>query len=160
MCMSTSPARAAATTGEHVGIATGGDVVHDGRAGGERSLGDRGLAGVDADRHGRLGREPHDHGQHPVALLGGSRTGVAPGRVDSPPTSSTSAPAATSASPCATAASGSRNRPPSEKESGVTLTMPITAGRTPQTDDQANIAWQDTGLRPRPRLYRYGRFAA
>ena len=32
---------------------------------------------------------------------------VAPGRVDSPPTSSTSAPASTSARPCATAARGS-----------------------------------------------------
>ncbi len=81
-----------------------------------------------------------------------SGTGVAPGRVDSPPTSSRSAPAATSASPCETAASGSRNRPPSENESGVTLTMPITAARTPQTDDQANIARQDTGLRLRARL--------
>ena len=32
----------------------------------------------------------------------------------------------------------------------MTLTMPITAGRSPQTDDQANIATQDIGLPCRP----------
>src|SRR6185437_12414994 len=42
-----------------------------------------------------------------------------------------------SASPCATAASGSSHRPPSENESGVTLTTPMTrqrssAGRPPR----------------------------
>src|SRR6185437_11432039 len=31
--------------------------------------------------------------------------------------------------PCSIACRGSRNRPPSEKESSVTLTMPITSGR-------------------------------
>ena len=59
-----------------------------------------------------------------------SETGSAPGRVDSPPMSKISAPWATSSSAWATAASVLRNFPPSEKESGVTLTMPITsAGR-------------------------------
>ena len=59
-----------------------------------------------------------------------SLTGKAPGRVDSPPTSMISAPCSTSCRACATAAGGSRNRPPSENESGVTFTMPITsAGR-------------------------------
>ena len=58
-----------------------------------------------------------------------SATGSAQGRVLSPPTSRMSAPAATSASPCATAASTPACRPPSENESGVTLTIPITSGR-------------------------------
>src|SRR5688500_5707743 len=53
-------------------------------------------------------------------------TGAAPGRVDSPPMSRMSAPSAASWLPCATAWSGSRNSPPSEKESGVTLTTPMT----------------------------------
>ena len=53
-------------------------------------------------------------------------TGSAPGRVEAPPTSRIAAPSATSCSPCSTAASGSRNSPPSENESGVTLTMPMT----------------------------------
>src|SRR5258705_6940464 len=57
-------------------------------------------------------------------------TGCEPGRVDSPPTSRTEAPAAASSRPCSTARPGSRNRPPSENESGVTLTIPITAGRS------------------------------
>src|SRR5215207_6857106 len=52
-------------------------------------------------------------------------TASSPGRVDSPPTSRISAPAVTSSRPWATARSGSRNSPPSENESGVTLTIPI-----------------------------------
>ena len=60
-----------------------------------------------------------------------SATGSAPGRVDSPPTSRMSAPSAASRSPCSTAASASRNSPPSENESGVTLTTPmISTGRS------------------------------
>src|SRR6478735_11541444 len=59
------------------------------------------------------------------AVLGRS----APGRVDSPPTSSRSAPWATSSRPCATAASGVNHAPPSLNESGVTLTTPMTNGR-------------------------------
>src|SRR3569623_2403319 len=38
-----------------------------------------------------------------------------------------SAPSATSRSACASAAAGSKNSPPSEKESGVTLSTPITS---------------------------------
>src|SRR6267142_4564461 len=57
-----------------------------------------------------------------------SETGAAPGRVDSPPTSTMSAPSSASRRACAIAASRSRKRPPSEKESGVTFTTPITKG--------------------------------
>ncbi len=53
----------------------------------------------------------------------------APGRVDSPPTSISVAPAATIAWACRNAASRSAKRPPSEKESGVTLRIPMTWGR-------------------------------
>jgi len=55
----------------------------------------------------------------------GETTG-APGRVDSPPTSIRVAPARTIASAWRRAASSGAKRPPSEKESGVTLRMPIT----------------------------------
>src|SRR5437868_6026547 len=72
-------------------------------------------------------------------------TGAAPGRVDSPPTSRTSAPCSASSIPCATAASGSRKRPPSENESGVTLTIPMTAVRPPHTRSHSNIQPQRTG---------------
>src|SRR5437870_592696 len=54
-----------------------------------------------------------------------SGTGTAWGRVDSPPTSMISAPSSINCSAWATAAAGSRHRPPSENESGVTFTMPI-----------------------------------
>src|SRR5918992_5807404 len=54
-----------------------------------------------------------------------SATGSAPGLVDSPPTSRIPAPSPASRSPCSIAAAGSRKRPPSENESGVTLTTPI-----------------------------------
>src|SRR2546423_7219852 len=72
-------------------------------------------------------------------------TGSAPGLVDSPPTSSTAAPASASASPCAIAADASRYRPPSENESGVTFTTPISArlGRS------ATIRRGEGGTRPR-----------
>ena len=58
-----------------------------------------------------------------------AETGSAPGRVDSPPTSSSKAPSSRSFSPCSQAACGSRKTPPSEKESGVTLTIPMTPPR-------------------------------
>ena len=51
-----------------------------------------------------------------------------PGRVDSPPMSTTAAPSAAWRRPSSMASAGSRNRPPSENESGVTLTTPISAG--------------------------------
>lgn len=59
-----------------------------------------------------------------------SSTRLAPGRVDSPPTSTRSAPSDTRSRPCFTAAVVSNQRPPSEKESGVTLTTPMTAQRS------------------------------
>src|SRR6478752_1697915 len=52
------------------------------------------------------------------------------GRVDSPPTSSASAPSATIRSTCTSAASVDSNCPPSLKESGVTLRIPTTKGRS------------------------------
>ena len=57
-------------------------------------------------------------------------TGSAPGLVDSAPMSMMSAPSASSRSACATARRGARKRPPSEKLSGVTLTMPMIRGRS------------------------------
>src|SRR4051794_15618925 len=57
-----------------------------------------------------------------------TRGRVAPGRVDSPPMSSTSAPSESRWRPWTTAASGVAHRPPSEKESGVTFTTPINRG--------------------------------
>src|SRR6266480_2852277 len=55
-------------------------------------------------------------------------TGSAPGRVDSPPTSMSAAPSAAMRTPCSTAASTEAKRPPSEKESGVTFSTPMTTG--------------------------------
>ena len=58
---------------------------------------------------------------------------AAPGRVDSPPTSTQSAPSSNRRRPRATAASVPASCPPSEKESGVTLRMPMTSVRSPST---------------------------
>ncbi len=55
-------------------------------------------------------------------------TGAAPGRVDSPPTSTISQPAPKSARPRATASSVAPVRDAGKNESGVTLTMPMTMG--------------------------------
>src|SRR5262249_33742206 len=60
-----------------------------------------------------------------------SATGVAPGRVDSPPMSTMAQPCAAIALAWAIAASAARKRPPSEDGSGVTLRMPITAAWAP-----------------------------
>src|SRR5262245_50663919 len=57
-------------------------------------------------------------------------TGRAPGREDSPPTSMMSAPSSMSWREWETASFASKNFPPSEKESGVTFTTPITRGRS------------------------------
>src|SRR6185503_3148028 len=62
-----------------------------------------------------------------------SSTYTAPGRVDSPPTSTRSAPSSCRRMPCSIARGMSTNLPPSENESAVMLTMPITRGR-----DEAN----------------------
>ncbi len=53
----------------------------------------------------------------------------APGRVDSPPTSMMSAPWAASSRPWLVAAPGANHSPPSEKESGVTFSTPMTRHR-------------------------------
>ncbi|MNI61424.1 hypothetical protein D3C73_1166950 [compost metagenome] len=68
-------------------------------------------------------------------------TGAAPGRVDSPPMSSRSAPSSTSFRPCATAASVVSWAPPSENESGVTLTIPMTRARSRRRMRPAQSSW-------------------
>ncbi len=55
-----------------------------------------------------------------------SSTFSAPGREDSPPISRISAPSAARRNACSTARSTDANFPPSENESGVTFTTPIT----------------------------------
>ena len=57
-----------------------------------------------------------------------SHTGLAPGRVDSPPTSMIAAPCPAICAPASAAAIESANWPPSEKLSGVALTIPMTCG--------------------------------
>src|ERR1700674_2130837 len=54
-----------------------------------------------------------------------------PGRVDSAPMSRMSAPSSSSSMARAKARSGSRYFPPSENESGVTLSTPMTSVRSP-----------------------------
>ena len=55
-----------------------------------------------------------------------SDTRLAPGRVDSAPMSMMAAPAAIMSRPCWAALAGSSHRPPSEDESSVMLSTPIT----------------------------------
>src|SRR5215207_10530147 len=81
-------------------------------------------------------------------------TGSARGRVDSPPTSIQSAPSSTDARPCAMAIAWSRNWPPSENESGVTLTTPMTrrlAGCTSPDLMPRPVAAEGAGEAARPR---------
>src|SRR6185295_6765839 len=70
-----------------------------------------------------------------ITLSSSSRTGkrVAPGLVDSPPTSRMSAPSLSSSSALSIARSGSKFWPPSENESGVIFNTPIIAVRVPSS---------------------------
>ena len=68
-------------------------------------------------------------GQDAAQLLVAPSTGSAPGRVDSPPMSTIAAPSRTRVRPCASASSAAKKRPPSENESGVTLTTPMMHGK-------------------------------
>ena len=85
-----------------------------------------------------------------------SETGSAPGRVDSPPMSRISAPSPASSRPCAIAASACRNAPPSENESGVTFTIPITRNELAVTlirgitfsDERIGVAGKDQRTHP------------
>src|SRR6185369_5226591 len=62
------------------------------------------------------------------AISSSIETGAAPGRVDSPPTSMIVAPSSIICSAACSAFVWSKWTPPSEKESGVTFRMPMTAG--------------------------------
>ena len=114
----------------------GGYVVDPARAGVERRLGDRRLRGVDRDRDADAD-QPVDTGRT-RRRSSSAPTASAPGRVDSPPMSRTSAPSRTSSAACSTARAASKNSPPSEKESGVTFTTPMTRG--PLMPDRPNPA--------------------
>ena len=103
-----------------------GHVVDELRAELDRTLRDRGLRRVDRD--GNLTLQRVEHRLDPAELLSAD-TPSEPGRVDSPPTSTIAAPSSTIRRAEATASSARKLTPPSENESGVTLTTPITDGR-------------------------------
>ena len=107
--------------------AEGGYVVDDRRAGVERRPRDRGLRRVDGDPC-VLRRRVAPPRAAPAGAPRPRAPGSEPGRVDSPPMSRIAAPSAASRRPCSTAATASRNSPPSENESGVTLTTPMITG--------------------------------
>ena len=69
------------------------------------------------------------------AISSSSATGVAPGRVDSPPTSTMSQPDSKYARPRATASAVASVRESGKNESGVTLTMPMTLGLSAMQTD-------------------------
>ena len=118
-------ARAGHHAGELGGEAKGGHVVHERRARRERRLGHLALGRVDRDPvAGR--REPLDHRDGAVELLGGGHGLGARARGRAADVEDRGALGHQLRAPCSTAASGSRKRPPSENESGVTLTMPMT----------------------------------
>ena len=77
---------------------------------------------------GAAARIPRTTGSTRSASTSGD-TGLCPGRVDSPPTSMMSAPSSSISKARRTAFLELMVTPPSEKESGVTLSTPITRGR-------------------------------
>ena len=103
-----------------------GDVVDELRAELERPPRDLRLRGVDRDGHAPASCSSTGTTRRSSSS---TETPSAPGRVDSPPTSTIAAPSSSMRRALATASSGSKLTPPSENESGVTLTTPITDGR-------------------------------
>ncbi|CFE00983.1 Uncharacterised protein [Bordetella pertussis] len=73
-------------------------------------------------------------------------TGCAPGRVDSPPRSRIWAPSSINWRAWAIALSVSACSPPSENESGVTLTMPMTSGRSRSNSKRPH--WKLFAMKP------------
>ena len=134
-----SPCACISTTGRPVAAATSrlcgscvkaGDVVDDARTGLRCPAHHLGIAGVDRQRNANPFRQPLDDGQHAPAFFLACRSG--PSRAGSDPRRCRECrplrPRA--AAPWAMAASGARYWPPSEKLSGVTLTTPMTRGRS------------------------------
>ena len=149
MCMSTSPAPAAATTRAISGSPsaltslTAQAPASSARAATSALVVSTDSAGPSASAASRRQRSA-------------AGTGDAPGRVLSAPRTMRSAPSAASASACPAAARGSRVRPPSENESGVTLTIPMTrvrASRSKRRSRQCQITSGLTGSRKAPRYF-------
>ena len=111
LCMSTTGRPLAPATREAVRVvAQRRDVVDHPGAGGDRRAHHRRLAGIDRDQDAAPG-ERLDHRHHARGSPRRPATGAAPGRVDSPPTSTMSAPSACSLSPVAIAAAGLEEAP-------------------------------------------------
>ncbi len=151
--------------GGHGGVpGEAADIVDDFGPGFEGAAGDRWIYRC-RWRGWRWGAAPDglDDGQNAVDfLLGGDGSGErgslveaveTPGRVDSPPMSRMSAPWSSSSRPWAMAACGMRKRPPSEKESGVTLSTPMMRVRSPERKRAAADVPLEAGAHERA-LYR------
>ncbi len=105
-------------------------VVDDARARGERRRHDRGMAGVDRDRRARPRRARAPPGR--CGAVSSSRRdgrGAGPGRFAAD-IENIGAGREQRAAHARRRCSGSAKAPPSEKLSGVTLTMPMTSGRS------------------------------
>ena len=143
MCMRIAPAPAAAIVAEHAGIeAPRRDVVDEVRAGLERRARDGGLARVDRERRVRLlaRMRVDDRDDARDLLLGRERPGLAVGRRprrlaadvhDRRALLEHRERARDGRAP------RSKWRPPSEKESGVTLTTPMTTGPAAKVEGPA-----------------------
>src|SRR6478752_3458567 len=126
MCIATYPAPEAATTPSMSGSAVPADTSFTIVAP-ARSAASATAAFVVSTLIGtstRSARAEITGSTRPISVS--ASTGSAPGRVDSPPTSSTAAPCVARSQAWATALAGATKRPPSEKESGVTFTTPMT----------------------------------
>ena len=138
MCITHTPARVVDRNIDHPRIALeSADVVDDLRTRVDRRLGDTGLARVDRNRHVDLRDQPPDHRHHSGQLIFvGNRRRAGP-RAFAADVEQIG-PLRDQRRAWATAASASRNCPPSEKLSGVTLTIPIKQRPPRQRDASAS----------------------
>ena len=132
-------------------VQTAGDVVDDRRAGPYRLLRHLWVPGVDRDPSSPASRATAGTTR---SSSSSGETGTAPGRVDSPPTSTDQAPCSNISRPTAIARSVVSNLLPDQNESGVALMMPIT--RIGPTSGRVVTAPPSTAYKivDTPQLYR------
>ncbi len=137
LCISTMAAPAAATTcPSSLVVLQAADVVDDRRAPGDGLARDGRLVGVDRHRHAGVRASAFDDRQHATQAPRPAEPVRRPGRVDSPPTSRMSAPSRDHRQAVRHRARRRRSaRPPSAKESGVTLMIPMMSVRSPSWSD-------------------------
>ena len=133
-------------------------VVHERCAGRDRAAHHRGLARVDGNRNGERAREALDERDHAPQFLLVIDRRARPAASTRRPRRRWPRPPRRVPAPARALRGNSRKRPPSEKESGVTLSTPMTTGRSRSSRKRPH--WRRMGAGLQVRAFPSGRAAA